>query len=146
MIEEIPDEDDTSRLMFEPAMRGLDNEIIWHNVFMFRTEDNFCESVVWRRYAASADDVNMFGCAKQHGDRAKGKLRSTYFGYITGNVAAIRSLKSAKGIHLAVIHAPEEGRHHAHITFQAGSTKNDRNELKYLLRTTFGELAPHTCT
>jgi hypothetical protein len=90
-------------------------------------------------------DVHQIGCEKQKHDRAKGRNHSTYFGSITGMVLAIRGLRSKSGISFTVEPVPSEGIHHVHLGFSAGHTKVDRNELKVVLRTKFGDLEPHSC-
>src|SRR4051812_3437948 len=129
-----------SRLLFEPSMRKEDKDLFWENVFQFPSNQGQCESVIWRAKAPSIEEVHAIGCAKQAADGAKGRARSTYFGSITGNVGDIRSLKSATGACLVVEHYPDEGDAHAHIGFSPGTNKNDRNELKVLLRDKFGAL------
>lgn len=131
--------------MFEPAMRKPDMEIHWDNTFMFQSSDGRCESLVWRKYATEIAVVHNFGCAKQTADRDKGRTRCAYIGAITAIAKNIRSLRSAKGIQFLLLHVPDEGNHHAHITFSDNSTKNDRNELKYMLKAVFGNLEEHVC-
>jgi hypothetical protein len=141
----IPDPDMISRLLFEPGMRDSDQDIFWDGVFQFPSDAGNCESVVWRKYAATIAEVHAMGCAKQISDRDNGRVRSTYFGAITGIVGDIRSMKSACGISFTVVHVPAEGIFHAHIGFSPGSKKNDRSELKVLLRSKFGQVESHTC-
>jgi hypothetical protein len=141
----IEDPDMVSRLLFEPGMRSQDNDLHWENVFQFPTVDGNVESVIWRKHAISIEDVHRHGCEKQKNDRAKGRSKSTYFGAITGNVGDIRSLQSSGGIRFVVNYVPKEGKAHAHIGFSPGSKKNDRNELKFVLRAKFGNLEPHAC-
>ncbi|QHP70452.1 hypothetical protein EI171_26075 [Bradyrhizobium sp. LCT2] len=143
--ENISDDDLVSRLLFEPSMRKEEKDLVWDNIFQFPSDQGQCESVLWRAKAPTIDEVHSSGCAKQASDRAKGKDRSTYFGSITGKVSDIRSLKSATGACLTVEHAPDEGKSHAHIGFSPGTKKNDRSELKVMLRSAFGALEPHTC-
>lgn len=108
MPEHIPDEDDVSRFLFSPSMGGRGSELIWNYVFMFKTDRNYCESVVWRRYASALIDVHNIGCDKEAADRVQGK-DSTYFGTLTGRVERIRAIRSKTGAHFLVVHAPEEG-------------------------------------
>lgn len=141
----IPDSDMVSRLLFEPTMRKEDLDLFWENIFQFPSNQGQCESVIWRAKAPTIEEINAFGCAKQKSDRDKGRDRSTYFGSITGKVGEIKALKSASGASLTVEHAPDEGEAHAHIGFSPGAKKNDRNELKFLLRGAFEPLDAHTC-
>ena len=141
----IPDLDSVSRLLFEPSMRREDQDIFWENVFQFPTAAGGCESVIWRQYAVSISDVHGLGCEKQTADRNKGRNQSTYFGAITGNVGEIRAIRSASGIGFTIVHVPGDGVFHAHVAFSPGSKKNDRAELKVLLRSKFGALEAHAC-
>ena len=141
----IPDLHGVSRLLFEPSMRDEYKDLLWPAIFQFPSADGCVESVVWRRHARTLKDVHKIGCEKQTNDRAKGRSRSTYFGSITGNVAAIRGLRSKSGISITVVPEPSEGIHHAHLGFSAGYTKVDRTELKVMLHTRFGSLDPHSC-
>jgi hypothetical protein len=141
----IPDLDSVSRLLFAPTMRREDSDIFWENVFQFPTIAGGCESVIWRKYAETIADVHDLGCEKQAADRNKGRNQSTYFGAITGNVGEIKSIRSANGIGFTIVHVPEEGKFHAHVAFSPGSKKNDRAELKVLLKSKFSALEAHTC-
>jgi hypothetical protein len=80
----------------------------------------------------------------QAADREKGRT-STYIGAITGNVGAIRALRSASGKSFTVRHVPDEGEEHAHVGFSPDAKKNDRNQLKFLLSSRFGPLENHSC-
>jgi hypothetical protein len=111
-------------------MRSEDKDLIWPNIFQFPSADGQVESLVWRRHAPKIEDVHRIGCEKQRNDRAKGRANSTYFGAITGNVGDIKTVKSKSGKSFTIVHAPEQGVHHAHLGFSEGSTKADRTELK----------------
>ena len=143
--ENIPDDDFVSRLLFDPSMRNEDRDLIWPAIFQFPSDQGQCESVIWRGKVASIAEVHTLGCAKQVSDRSKGRSKSTYFGAITGNVGTVRALRSATGKFFEVVHKPDEGEEHAHMTFSAGTSKNDRNSLKLLLNSAFGPLEPHAC-
>jgi len=127
-------------------MGALGSELIWQNVFMFRTEHNCCESLAWRKYAPSIADVHNLGCSKQRNDRAAGR-NSTYFGALTGNAGNVRNLRSKNGGRFEILHAPDEGIHHVHITFQNVErlTKSDKTELKVLIRGQFAARSEHQC-
>jgi hypothetical protein len=144
VAEQIPDHDHVSRLLFEPSMR-VDLDLLWPLIFQFPSDQGRVESVVWRAKAIELGTVHGLGCEKQMSDRGKGKLTSTYFGAITGNVGEIRSIRSA-GASFTVIHVPEEGDEHAHVGFSPGATKSERNALKFLHREKFGPLEAHACT
>jgi hypothetical protein len=144
--DDIPDQEDVSRHLFAPSMGEWGSDLIWHVVFMFKTERNYCESVVWRRYASTLADVHKLGCDKQRVDRADGKS-STYFGAITGNVGRIRGIRSKNGARFQIVHAPEEGIHHAHISYagDVSPSKNDKAELKSKIRREFPDRSEHVC-
>lgn len=146
MPEYIPDTDEVSRLLFEPFMRpaGRD-DLHWDNIFQFPSDQGACESVVWRAKAPAMVDVHAIGCDKQGSDRKSGRTKSTYFGSITAKVAEIRALRSKGGISITVSHCPDEFEAHAHLAFSDGAKKNDKSELKVLLRAKFGPLSGHTC-
>lgn len=144
MLEVIPDSDTISRLLFEPFMRAEDKDVLWENVFQFSSKHGAIESVVWRKYAPTLAAVHALGCQKQTSDRAAGK-RSAYFGSLTGDVAEIRTIRSANGICFTIDHAPAEGIWHAHVGFSDGSNKNDRNSMKVMLRAKFGDVETHIC-
>jgi hypothetical protein len=142
--EAIPDQCTVSRLLFEPSMRREDEDLIWKNIFQFPSDQGQVESVVWRAKVADIKEVHSRGCLKQAADRAK-QRSSTYIGAITGNVGAIRALRSGTGKSLTVRHFPNEGDEHAHVGFSPDATKSDRNQLKFLLRSMFGPLEKHLC-
>lgn len=144
--DDIPDGDDVSRLLFAPSMGAPGGELVWDNVFMFKTDRNYCESVVWRHHAPALINVHNIGCEKQAADRAEGRT-STYFGALTGRVGRIREIRSKNGARFQVVHVPEEGVHHAHIAYlhDAPITKNDKAELKKGIRAEFAERSEHTC-
>jgi hypothetical protein len=126
-------------------MKTKDRDLFWENVFQFPSNAGRCESLVWRKYAVAIDETHDLGCNKQASDRAQGRDRSVYFGAITGNAGEIRSLRSTRGIGLVIDHVPAEGIFHAHLGFSPGSEKNDRTELKAILRLKFGEVEGHQC-
>ena len=144
--EVIPDEDDVTRHLFAPSMGSGDADLIWHSVFMFRTERGFCESLVWRKYAQALAAVHELGCSKQWADRNAGK-GCTYFGALTTNVGGLRDIRSKNGARFAITHKPDEGVHHAHICFVPSEefTKNDKAELKKAIKDHFSERSDHVC-
>jgi hypothetical protein len=143
----ITGEDHVSRHLFAPAMGFPNGDLIWECVFMFKKERECRESVVWRRYAATLTDVHELGCAKQTTDRNSGKVNCTYFGALTANVDQIRRLRSKTGARFQVLHAPQEGIHHAEVSYlhDRQLTKNDKAELKHGIKNTFLDRANHTC-
>lgn len=133
-VEDIDDADEVSRQLFEPSMRDSNGQYTWQNIFMFKTENKFAESVVWRRHAPLIEDVHALGCVKQKNDRDEGK-KSTYIGAMTGIVKKVREIRTANGAKFIVIHDPSGGQgiQHAHIQYDMTEkplTKNDKAELK----------------
>jgi hypothetical protein len=145
--EDIPGADNVSRHLFAPSMGCPGGDLIWVNVFMFKTERSYRESVVWRRYAVDIAEVHALGCAKQVADRDAGKKDCAYFGALTGNVDELRSIKSKNGAGLQVLHVPAEGFHHAEISYlhDRELTKNDKAELKDGIKKKFLARADHRC-
>lgn len=146
--EHIPDEDDIWRHLFAPAMQEPAGNLRWENVFMFKSQFGYNESVAWSKYA-DLNKVHELGCKKQSNDRGEGK-QTTYIGAICARVARIRTLKSKNGVGFEVIHDPsgDQGMHHAHIRYAAANAapnKNDKSELKVLLREIFSEPHEHAC-
>lgn len=144
--EAIPDEDDVSRHLFAPSMRAADSDLVWHAVFMFKSDRGYCESLVWRKYAQALADVHELGCKKQASDRAAGK-DCTYFGALTANIGGVRAIRSKNGARFFIEHRPEEGIYHVHICLKNGDsiTKNDKSELKKAIRDHFSERSDHAC-
>lgn len=140
MVEHIPNQEAISRLIYYPRMYDAYEGVIWQVVFEF--PKGACESVVWRRYAVDDGDVHCIGREVEE----QKKLRRPdvgYVGFISANVGRVRSIRTANGHGFTVMHEPSEGKHHAHICYKPSSkrdlTKNDRNELKLLLRNTFDD-------
>ena len=146
VVEEIPDDDRVSRHLYRPSMGSATSDLRWDNVFMFEASYGRRESLVWSRYAATLTAVHFLGCEKQRADRAKDKP-TTYLGALSSSVGAIRRLKSKNGARFEIVHAPNEGMHHVEMTFAAAPApnKNDRSELKVLLREVFGGADEHVC-
>jgi len=127
-------------------MGSAGGELIWVNVFMFKTDRNFTESVVWRKYAPSIADAHALGCHKQKVDRDAGK-NCTYFGALTGRVEEVRRIRSKTGARFQVLHVPVEGNYHAEISYlhDRDLTKNDKAELKGEIKKKFLARSEHTC-
>lgn len=109
------------------------------------------ESVVWRRYAVSVDDVHAIGCDRQAKKAAMGS-EWKYVGAITAVAGHIRGIQNARGNGFSVHHRPEDdqGQHHAEIERRvpadgAGPSKSERIELREMLAQVFGPLEAHSC-
>lgn len=144
--EDISDAHCVWRHLFEPSMKLPAGDLHWENIFMFEKRYGARESLVWCMYAPTVDDVHALGCAKQKRDRTAGKA-TIYFGACVAVAGNIRELRSKNGSRFDVYHAPEEGRHHAEVKYipSPTATKNDKSELKVLLRETFGPTHLHRC-
>jgi hypothetical protein len=140
MVEHVPNEEAISRLIYYPRMYEAYEGLIWQVVFEF--PKSTCESVVWRRYAPGVEDVHTIGKDIEE----QKKLRRPdvrYVGFISAHVGDVRSIRTANGHSFTVMHEPSEGRHHAHVCYNSACerdlTKNDKNELKMMLRKTFDD-------
>lgn len=144
--EAVPDGDGVSRHLFAPGMGSFQSDLVWDAVFMFRSDRGCAESLVWRKYAPTIEDVHALGCDKQSSDRNAGK-NITYFGALSANVGTIRALRSLNGFRFYVEHEPVEGQHHLHIGYfdHQKLSKNDKTELRKLLRDRFSERSDHVC-
>lgn len=135
-MESIPDSDYISRHVFFPIMYGEESDLIWENVFIFRSRDDYCESVVWRKYA-TPEEVHELGCAKAERDRIgnpdrPGKPDREYKGIYTGIVGEVRIIVCSGNIFFKVIHDPsnDQGNHHTHlkVVLPEGKTKLNKND------------------
>lgn len=149
VIEHIPGEDAVSRWVDSPRLFQPDEGLIWRCVFEFPGGNG--ESVVWRKYKPTIEDVHALGCNRQSVQRLKNPDKSppwTYTGAITSLARKIRELES-RGNGFLVEHKPEEGVYHAEISFRvadaASFTKNDKTILKGLLKDVFGRLEACEC-
>jgi len=154
-VEPIPGTDNVSRWLFSPPLSPdlseLAQQQYYHMVFAFPSSNNRCESVVWSKYAPTPLDVHNLGCEDQSRRRIEHPHKNAeYLGSLTANVAKIRDFKNINGHGFDVVHAPEEGQHHAHIFIAPNPDKTlnrgDLNNLRERLRTeVFIEHSSHTC-
>ena len=144
MIEQVPDGDGVARIILKPRMYDAhNNSLIWDVVFQF--PGGRCESAVWRKYAATDDAVHQVGHEVEETIKLR-RSNTLYIGFISANVGEIRSVETARGHGFSVVHDPSEdqGLHHVHICYRPQGdqdptdlTRNDKNELKLLLRNVF---------
>ena len=144
----IPDEDQVTRSIYNPPMgRDLAN-LIWPEPFQFSSNNNYCESVIWREFVRKISRVHKIGCKRQRQLRAQGRDK-TYTGALTAVVADIRKFRNQNDHGFSVIHEPGEGIHHAHIAYDLSATsqltKGDKMDLRWALKLIFDEKAPHKC-
>ncbi|CAN7779848.1 hypothetical protein LJR084_008128 [Variovorax sp. LjRoot84] len=145
-VEHIPDEDVVSRLIDAPHKVSADDELKWECVFEFPAGQP--ESVVWRKYKPAIDDVHRSGCERQKTKRVD-KPAWTYKGAISSAVGSIRAIRNARGHGFQVLHEPSEGQEHAEVAYLVGGDalqKNDKTELKSMLRDAFADQDPHDCS
>lgn len=148
MVEDIPSEDEVSRHVDSPdKWHPNEKRFIEDRLFIFKRPEEV-ESVVWRKYARTIDAVHALGCGRQ-AQKREGNPYWTYEGAITASVAAIRAIRTVAGDAFQVVHAPDEGIHHAHIECQLADTqqflKQRKSDLKEYLRNVFGALESHKC-
>jgi hypothetical protein len=152
-LEFIPDGDDISRWIFYSHMSNEERELIWTGVFVFPNERP--ESIVWRKYLKTMEEVHEKGCEceiKKNEERKKsGKKLQRYDGAINARVVDIRKIRNSKKHGFLVEHDPsnEQGIHHAQIRYDVSHdydfTKQDKIELKSQLKAVFSDLFPHAC-
>jgi hypothetical protein len=141
-VEPIPDEDRVSRLIESPIHYGADSDLLWVQIFQFN--DNQCESLVWRKYAPTANDVHAIGAAMV-AEKKKKRPEREYVGFITGVKGPIAAYRNFRGHGFLVVHEPEEDKiFHCHICYAPNPNTpfqaNDKSELKLALRSQFLEL------
>lgn len=145
-VEQIPDSDDLSRHIDFPHKYRSDEDLIWPNVFEFPNGNK--ESLVWRKYKPTIEEVHGLGCEREAAKKAS-KPEWSYKGAITTTAGSIRSIKSKRGHGFKVAHEPIEGIYHAEIERandpDAPFNKNDKNELRDMLKSAFGPLEPYSC-
>ena len=147
MVEEIPDGDDISRHIDFPHKYNDAKELLWPNAFMFSSGAG--ESVVWRRYKPTINDVHELACERQLLKREQ-KPSWTYVGAITTSAGLVRGIKNRRGNGFAVAHHPEDdqGQYHAEIHRRAGENaiiKSEKAELLLMLTEVFGPLDHCVC-
>lgn len=134
--------DFVSRHIFAPSMGKTlpESELNWGNVFQFSTKHDALESLVWRKFAPDADCVDSLGRISVQQALRLGRTKS-YLGSRSALVGDIRAYRNKNGHGIKVFHAPSEGIHHAHITYDRNPasdlTKNDKSELKFQLKRIF---------
>lgn len=136
VVDSIPSSDNVSRHLYYPFMYDDGNcHIAWNKIFTFQRKNKFCDSVVWRKYAESIDQVHAIGCEKVKVDNEIDPNRK-YVGAYTGSVREIRDISTDHNIHLEVVHDPTEdqGIHHAHLKLllpdgMKKPSRNDRSEI-----------------
>lgn len=151
--EDIPDEDSVNRNLYSP-IHFKDDKILEAQLFMFKSDNDRKESLVWRKYARTALDVHQIGCDKERTDneRLPEEKQRTYIGTMEAVVQQIREFKSERGHSLEVTHAPEDdqGAHHAEIQIVTPRgtplAKNDLIDIRdELINRIFGPRVPFSC-
>jgi hypothetical protein len=144
-VEPIQDEDVIHRHIDFPRMYSDAKEMIWDSIFQFPAGKP--ESIVWSKYAPTADDVHHVGGEREARTRQRNP-DMRYIGFISATAGAVRGIKTRPGHRFAVTHAPEEGIQHAEISYlpagQATLKSSEKTELKFALRQVFGPLVPHS--
>ena len=139
----IPDDTRVTRLIFFPFM--FRNEILdprFTFQFNFRNgEGNRQESLIWRLYAPFDFLIDCLGCLQQHDKNERKETEGKnpvvrYRGHKDAFCGAIRAIQTGKNYCFELIHGPEEGFYHIHISIvpPVGST------LKGINKTTLNDL------
>lgn len=134
IVESIPSGDNISRHLYYPFMYK-NNDFLWNKIFTFSERNKFCDSVVWRKYIPSIQEVHALGCEKVKIDKLQHPNRE-YSGAFTGAVNDIRNIKTDNNIQLDVEHDQSNGQgiHHAHLKLLLPEdmnkpSRNDRVEI-----------------
>lgn len=133
-----------SRLVFFPSMFNESRELLWPGgVFQFRDDKGRRESLVWRKYAPSVEEVHEIGCRLESPKRK-------YVGAITAHSDPLLSFSNQNGHGFDLVHRPEEGGPwHAEICCKANPAhqfkKTDKLELIAYLREIFSPVEQHSC-
>lgn len=148
-VEEIPNRDSVSRLIFNPPMGPDLKNLIWTEAFSFQGDNNYCESIVWRKYVPDIKSLHFLGCKRERIFQYNGKDKF-YCGSITAEVMAIRRHKNPNGHGFCVVHVPSEGQLHAHICYDIAPdkilTRQDKTDLRMaLIRNIFTDRNEHEC-
>ncbi len=150
LSEHIPDGDLVNRNVFAPYMFD-GNKFIINGLFSFRTNRHLKESVIWRKYARSIQEIHDLGCIKQDNDNQHRDLakRVTYIGSIEALVGKIRGIRTQRGHGFFVEHEPSEGQHHAHVRIEIAAglelERTDKEDLRDELVRIFGSLIEYAC-
>lgn len=116
------------------------------------TKEPMHESVIWRRYLKSDDEVHALGCAKEKAKREQ-KPQYRYIGFTSATAAQIRQVRNKAGHGFDVEHSPAEGEpwhtslFFKHATGEPASAipKLERVELREMIRNAFGAVVEHAC-
>lgn len=72
----------------------------------------------------------------------------SYEGFISTVVKSVLGIKTNRGHGFEVRHAPDEGMHHAEVSYKEGEgglQRIDKAELRLALQKVFGPLLSHQC-
>ncbi|MGI4778027.1 MAG: hypothetical protein ACRYGA_07890 [Janthinobacterium lividum] len=148
-VEYIPSDHLVSRHIDLPYRYTKDKDLIWEAVFMFK--DNKGESLVWRKYKPTIEEVHDLGCSQEARKKPQ-KPDYRYVGAITALVQDIRNEVSGRGATFRVEHHPEndQGVYHAEIwpcpKEGAQLKSNDRADLRVMLKNRFKPREEHACS
>ena len=153
-IEHVPGEDTVNRHVYRPYMYKED-VIDPRQAFMFPKKcERRRESVIWRRYVRSIEDVHALGCEKEARDNSSREPENQrrYMGCLESLVGRVRAIVNTSGHGFSVDHAPEEGVHHVHIEVRPVDgmtiddvTKTEMNDLRDEIYRIFAPLIPYSC-
>ena len=155
----VPDEARITRHIFYPFMfRDEILDPIFTFQFKFRNGNaNRQESLIWRIFIPFDYLIDCLGCLQQHNKNEKKVAEGKdpivrYRGHRNALCRTIRAIETDKDYRFELIHAPEEGIYHVHVSIvpPVGGTLNDMNktilnELRHDLFMAFGDLKDHQC-
>jgi hypothetical protein len=141
--EEIPNCDDISRLIEFPRTYSREREIILEIGFEFPGGSG--ESVIWRKYAPTDEDVHAIGAQWEQKKRER-RDETRYVGFATNTAGTVRGFRTARGHGFDVVHVPDEGKYHAEVRYSPATVvpliKPDRAELRLAIAKMFSTLVP----
>ena len=155
----VPDDARFTRLIFFPFMfrnEFLDPRFTFQ--FKFRNGNaNRQESLIWRFFIPLDYLIDCLGCLQQHNKNekkvAEGKDPMVqYRGHRNAFCRAIRAIRTDKDYCFELIHAPEDGIYHVHVSIVPpvggtlnGMNKTILNDLRDELFRSFDDLKDHQC-
>jgi hypothetical protein len=152
-VEDIPDADELSRLVFFPHMYKPDEDLILLNVFEF---PNGCgESLVWHKYAPTPEAIRAIGCGLE-AEKQQVRPNVWYVGHVVATREAVCSVRDTRGTGFSVIHEPNsEGadQWHAEVKYKlvegcayGDLKKGEKGNLRIAIGRMFSPLREQKCS
>ena len=145
-VEIIGDFETISRTLWFPQMTKEESNVVFAAIFDF--QDGGPESVIWRKYCASEEDVH----SKAREQEAKKQIKKPdvkYLGFGNAIVDDVRKIKNVNpnGYGFDIVHYPSEGIFHAHVFYDlpigtqySALTKSQKMDLRFNLGKLFQPL------